>query len=115
MGEDNDGLKVKIRLMDEKDGAGKKVREMVISMLEALEVMAPTVDEALSALITTLALVLSKSDLPLTEIGEGLSDMMGVVLEIVENERKNEIKKNNKTPIYVAVKAGEGCERVEGN
>ena len=87
-----DGKKLTVRISSE-GGAGSKqnkVRQLIVSMLETLEVMDPTMDETISALTTTFAYVLSRSEVSLGEIKSNLPNVMKAIQEVVEMERKKE-------------------------
>ena len=87
---DGNEFKLVMRQLSGNDPKTKRVKEIIVSMLETIEVSKATPDEALSAVTTCLSWLMATTTFTIEQLKEELEkQFVGVLLSSVEDLRKS--------------------------
>ena len=87
---DGNEFKLVIKQLKGNDPKTKRVKEIIVSMLETIEVSKATPDEALSAVTTCLSWLMATTTFTIEQLKEELEkQFVGVLLSSVEDLRKS--------------------------
>lgn len=87
---DGNEFKLVMRQLSGNDPKTERVKEIIVSMLETIEVSKATPDEALSAVTTCLSWLMATTTFTIEQLKEELEkQFVGVLLSSVEDLRKS--------------------------
>ena len=87
---DGNEFKIVMKQLNGNDPKTKRVKEIIVSMLETIEVSKATPDEALSAVTTCLSWLMATTTFTIEQLKEELEkQFVGVLLSSVEDLRKS--------------------------